>query len=185
MWSCLVGRSTRNNQRTLEVPTEQVTAWCDSTIVLCWLRNSPVKYKTSIANRISTATSCLPPSAWFHVPTDENPADCASRGLSARELREHELWWSGPPWLLQEPIAVPRQPQNSDLDALKDQGAKPSTCMVVSTAPAVWLEARYSSYRTHTCHCLGAKSSLQFSISHSPTTNQQGQGFDSGRNKGS
>ena len=137
-------------KNTLDIPSEQVTAWCDSTVVLCWLRNSPAWYRTFIANRITTATSCFSPSMWYHVPTDDNPADCASRWLSARELREHALWWSGPPWLRLEPIAVPRQPQRSDLDALQDQVAKPSTCMVVSSAPAVWLAHRYSSYRTLT-----------------------------------
>ena len=84
---------------TLNIPADQVTAWCDSTIVLCWLRNSPARYRTFIANRITTATTHFPPSIWFHVPTDDNPADCASRGLSARELRDHPLWWKGPPWL--------------------------------------------------------------------------------------
>ena len=135
---------------TLDIPSEQVTAWCDSTIVLCWLSNSPAKYRTFIANRITTATSCFPPSMWHHVPTEENPADCASRGLSARELKEHPLWWSGPPWLRLEPLAMPRQPQKRDLEAYQDQGAKPSTCLVVSSAPAVWLAHRYSSFRTLT-----------------------------------
>ena len=106
---------------TLNIPADQVTAWCDSTIVLCWLRNSPARYRTFIANRITTATTHFPPSIWFHVPTDDNPADCASRGLSARELRDHPLWWKGTPWLREALIAVPRQPQMAVLDALQNQ----------------------------------------------------------------
>ena len=45
---------------------------------------------------------------------------------------------------------MPRQPQKAVLDALQNQDAKPSTCMVMSSAPAVWLANRYSSYRTLT-----------------------------------
>ena len=135
---------------TLNIPPEQVTAWCDSTIVLCWLNNCPSRYKTFVGNRNTTVTSCFSPSVWHHVPSEEKPADCASRGLSARELREHKLWWSGPPWLLMEPIGVPRQPQKSELDQLQTEGAKASTCLAVSSEPAVWLAHRYSSYRTLT-----------------------------------
>ena len=32
----------------------------------------------------------------------ENPADCTSRGLFPSALLEHPLWWSGPPWLIQD-----------------------------------------------------------------------------------
>lgn len=42
------------------------------------------------------------PSQWRHVPTDCNPADCASRGLSPSELSHHHLWWEGPDWLKQD-----------------------------------------------------------------------------------
>ena len=135
---------------TLNIPADQVTAWCDSTIVLCWLKNNPSKYKTFVANRIASATSHFSSSIWLHVPTDSNPADCASRGLSARELKEHDLWWNGPPWLGQEPIDTPKQPQKASLESLQDQGAKHSTCLTMTVAPTVWLAGRCSSYRTLT-----------------------------------
>ena len=80
--------------------------------------------------------------------TADNPADCGSRGLSAGELREHELWWKGPPWLRKDPIAVPKQPHRAEFDALKGEGAKLSACLVVSTTPAIWFENKFSSYRT-------------------------------------
>ena len=133
---------------TLEVPVDQVTAWSDSTIVLCWLNKSPARYKTFVANRITTVTSSIPSSQWHHVPTEDNPADCASRGLSARELRDHPLWWGGPPWLSLDPVVMPRQPQHLELEECQDQGAKPSACLVMRSEPAVWLADRYSSFRT-------------------------------------
>ncbi|XP_044317826.1 uncharacterized protein LOC123038140 [Drosophila rhopaloa] len=54
-----------------------VHAWCDSTIIL----------------------DVIPRSAWHHVGSKDNPADCASRGMLAANLMSYELWWNGPHWL--------------------------------------------------------------------------------------
>ena len=82
----LLAELMHSTMTTLDVDVKDVTCWSDSTIVLCWLRSHPSRFKTFVANRISSATRVLPPSAWFHVPTEDNPADCASRGMSALEL---------------------------------------------------------------------------------------------------
>ncbi|XP_062703957.1 uncharacterized protein LOC134286361 [Aedes albopictus] len=74
-------------------------AWTDSTIVLQWLSGHPRKWNTYIANRTSSILDILPRKHWAHVTSKENPADCASRGVSPLELVNHPLWWSGPPWL--------------------------------------------------------------------------------------
>ena len=132
----------------LDIPSDKVHAWCDSTITLCWLHNSPSRYKTYVANRITTATSHFSPNIWLHVPTGDNPADCASRGLSARELRDHDLWWNGPPWLLVEPVDVPRQPQQSVVDAHKNQDAKQRICVISAIASEEWLVNRVRSHHT-------------------------------------
>jgi hypothetical protein len=34
---------------------------------------------------------------WRHVPSKENPADVASRGVLTKE--RNQLWWKGPDWL--------------------------------------------------------------------------------------
>ena len=130
--------------KTLSISLENVMAWSDSTIVLCWLTKCPSLYKTFVANRLTTITSVVPASNWHHVPTNENPADCASRGLSAGELKEHHLWWSGAPWLLSEPLIMPPQPQKGELDKHKNSGAKAHTCLAVSGFPAIWLANRFS-----------------------------------------
>jgi len=43
----------------------------------------------------------------FHVPTQTNPADCASRGLAPDMLERHDLWWLSPPWLHHLPEGWP------------------------------------------------------------------------------
>ena len=83
-------------QTTLKIPIEQVFAWTDSTIVIHWLDGNPRRFKTYVGNRVSFIVDHIPPSRWNHVSGEQNPADCASRGL---ELIEHKLWWNGPEWL--------------------------------------------------------------------------------------
>ena len=84
---------------TLNIPVEDVHAWTDSTIVIHWLDGSPRRFRTYVGNRISFILDRIPPCRWNHVPGDQNPADCASRGLFPMQLVEHELWWNGPIWL--------------------------------------------------------------------------------------
>uniref|UniRef100_A0ABD2W9Z7 RNase H type-1 domain-containing protein n=1 Tax=Trichogramma kaykai TaxID=54128 RepID=A0ABD2W9Z7_9HYME len=70
--------------------------WTDSNIVLAWLRSHPSRWKTFTANRVSEIHTLMPNVAWRHVPSKENPSDCASRGISAKLLIDHALWWHGP-----------------------------------------------------------------------------------------
>ncbi|XP_076659879.1 uncharacterized protein LOC143363163 [Halictus rubicundus] len=56
--------------------------WTDSSIVLTWLSQSPAKWKTFVANRVAKIQASLPDVLWHHVPTQDNPADCASRAWS-------------------------------------------------------------------------------------------------------
>lgn len=76
-----------------------VTCWTDSTIVLAWLRAEPSRFNVYVANRISEIQRSLPDGRWRHVRSEDNPADCASRGLTPQKLTTHHLWWTGPRWL--------------------------------------------------------------------------------------
>ena len=91
----------------LGVPPEQWHAWSDSSIVLAWLDGQPRQFKQYVFNRVSYILQATSPQQWKHVPTAENPADCASRGMMPGELLQHNLWWEGPSWLHQEPYLVP------------------------------------------------------------------------------
>ena len=92
----------------LQLSASNVYAWTDSEIVLHWLSGNPRRFKTYVGNRVSDIISTIAPEKWSHVPSAQNPADCASRGILPSELVEHELWWNGPSWLKSEPSCWPK-----------------------------------------------------------------------------
>ena len=84
---------------TLHISSADVFCWTDSTIVLSWLEGNPRRFKTYVGNRVSYIIDLISPERWNHVEGDNNPADCASRGIYPSELLNHDLWWKGPTWL--------------------------------------------------------------------------------------
>ena len=91
------------------INSQNLYAWTDSTIVLNWLDGNPRRFKTYVGNRISNIIELIPSIHWKHVNGQENPADCASRGLYPSELLDHSLWWKGPPWLYLDSSEWPKQ----------------------------------------------------------------------------
>lgn len=119
--------------------------WTDSTITLCWLRQPASKWKTFVANRVAQIESTLPDAIWRHVPTDENPADCASRGLLPSQLMHHYLWWQGPAWMQHSadhwPPNIPVVPS----DALREE--RPTIPVNICQPRSPWeLRDRFSSW---------------------------------------
>ncbi|KAM8719460.1 hypothetical protein ACLKA7_012076 [Drosophila subpalustris] len=66
-----------------------VHAWCDSTIVLAWLSNTPSKLKTFVANRTAEILSIIPRHDWHH---DHNGYMTMASSLQANTL--HNLLFS-------------------------------------------------------------------------------------------
>ncbi|XP_047537187.1 uncharacterized protein LOC125071140 [Vanessa atalanta] len=83
----------------LNIPKERLRAWSDSTIVLAWITGEPSRWTTFVSNRVSELLTILNRDQWNHVNSKENPADCASRGIQAEDLKDLNLWWCGPSWL--------------------------------------------------------------------------------------
>lgn len=77
----------------------KICAWTDSTITLSWIKSSPHRWKTFVSNRVSFIQDKIAPENWFHIPSGDNPADLASRGLFPSELLNNTLWWAGPKFL--------------------------------------------------------------------------------------
>lgn len=82
----------------LKLQNTRMVAWSDSMIALGWIKKPAEKWKTFIANRVAEIQSAKV-HEWKHVTAEDNPADCASRGLTPEELKNHPLWWHGPKWL--------------------------------------------------------------------------------------
>lgn len=101
----------QNNLTTL--PIENIYAWSDSTVVLTWIQMPTARLKTFVANRIAQIQHMTSPDIWRHVPTTQNPVDCATRGLTPRELVDHPIWWSGPSFLY-DPVSTWPPPFVSD-----------------------------------------------------------------------
>jgi hypothetical protein len=76
--------------------------WTDSQVVLGYLRNESRKFHTFVANRVQSILDKTDSSRWFYIPTDQNPADLASRGATMAELKS-SFWYHGPEFL-NEPV---------------------------------------------------------------------------------
>ncbi|XP_029162926.1 uncharacterized protein LOC114934423 [Nylanderia fulva] len=127
-----------------------IHCWTDSTIALAWLRQHPSKWTTYVANRVSEVQCNLPSAKWNHVPSKDNPADCASRGLYASKLVSHPLWWAGPPWLQWPSTAWPphniASPISTELTKQIHSESRKSTVLHVEGTPEWDLPYRYSSW---------------------------------------
>jgi hypothetical protein len=76
-----------------------------------------MRWKEFVGNRVSLIQETLPEAHWKFIAGKQNPADCASRGLSASQLIHHLLWWTGPAWLSQPPEFWPlKVPPRDDLE---------------------------------------------------------------------
>lgn len=75
------------------LPSPNVFGWLDSTVALHWIKGNG-QYKQFVANRVAKI-QLYKEIEWRYVPTDENPADPASRGALVHSV----LWQQGPAWL--------------------------------------------------------------------------------------
>jgi hypothetical protein len=68
---------------------------------LYWINTPANQLKTFVSNRVGEIQSDSDAKQWRHVPTDQNPADVATRDISLADLARNHLWWTGPDWLKQ------------------------------------------------------------------------------------
>ena len=110
----------------LDIETIHCYYYTDSEIVIGYINNDARRFHVYVGNRVQHIRDRSSPENWFHVPGKENPADEASRGLTAKELLESIRWFNGPQFLWQQD-PLPLQPQPvytllpSDNEVRKDQ----------------------------------------------------------------
>ena len=79
-------RLDRMMRKELQLPIDASYFWTDSTTVLKYINNEDKRFHTFVANRVAVLHNGSDPSQWRHVETKVNPADDASRGLTADEF---------------------------------------------------------------------------------------------------
>ncbi|XP_070532963.1 uncharacterized protein [Ptychodera flava] len=111
LMGAIVGlRLTETISEVLGIMLNQVVFWSDSMNVLWWIRNRSRKFKPFVANRVGEIQTSTNPEQWRYVPTKENPADLVTRGVTAVDLADEDLWWNGPEFLAKSTSDWPQNP---------------------------------------------------------------------------
>jgi len=75
----------------------RMVLWCDSQIVLYWI-HSKKKLPRFVSNRVRAIREANFTDIRY-CPTEDNPADLTTRGISIEKLKSSKLWMNGPAWL--------------------------------------------------------------------------------------
>lgn len=67
--------------------------WSDSSDLLWRLRIPRRRFKSFVANRVAEIQASTSSEQWRYIPTDKNPADFATRSMTATELANSDAWW--------------------------------------------------------------------------------------------
>ncbi|XP_044749666.1 uncharacterized protein LOC123310262 [Coccinella septempunctata] len=127
--------------------TTECIAFCDSSVALSWIRGESHRWKIFVGNRVAEIQDLVPSDCWRHVVSEDNPADCASRGLMPADIHHHHLWWRGPPWPSLDASSWPLSSVDSSQIEQVEVEAKPiSTFMLAAISDEPTLIERFSSY---------------------------------------
>lgn len=80
----------------LNISSNKIIFWSDSTIVLHWLKTSPHRLNTFVASRVAMIQEINGVIEWQHVRSEDNPADAISRGQLPHAFSRNQTWFSGP-----------------------------------------------------------------------------------------
>ena len=87
-------------RKELNIDCLQKTYWSDNKVVLGYIRNTTKTFKIFVANRIQQIHENSEVNQWRYVPSKDNPADHASRGLiEANSGGKFSAWVNGPQFL--------------------------------------------------------------------------------------
>ncbi|XP_062713737.1 uncharacterized protein LOC115269020 [Aedes albopictus] len=132
----------------LDMTFREIVLWCDSTIVLAWIRKPLNQLQLFVRNRIAVIQESTNAYRWEYIRSLRNPADIVSRGQLPETLKTNSLWWTGPDFLhrvvydIDSPELVP----DDQLPEMKGVIASPA----VSIEPFPFF-SKFSSFRAIQC----------------------------------
>ncbi|CAB0000027.1 unnamed protein product [Nesidiocoris tenuis] len=139
------------------VSIQSTVVWCDSMVSLQWIKASPHKWKTFIANRVSQIHERLAPDCFRYVPSASNPSDIASRGALPMQFLSDRSWLSGPDWLIGPPEKWPKVPPLLKSEEVMAEAQIVSLPLNSEITPIEsWLEnySSFTSLKRHTAFLL-------------------------------
>lgn len=95
----LLARLYSETTSALNFSPDKITFWCNSTIVLHWLKTAPHLLKTYVANRVVEIQERTNSIDWRHISSENNLADAISRGQLPHAFLQNITWRTGPFWL--------------------------------------------------------------------------------------
>ena len=113
--------------------------WTDSKIFLGWINQGAQKCKAYVGNRVKEIIECAPARFWQYCPTEKNPADLVTKGISVNKFLNSEVWVRGPKELLDQQVTF--VPKHSSV-ALTSKGRPPSTEVVLSVNDLLKIETQ-------------------------------------------
>lgn len=82
----------------LDISVDVMQFYTDSKVVLGYIHNQTRRFYVYVSNRVQRIRKSTKPEQWHYVCTTQNPADHATRSVSAVELA-NTTWLTGPPFL--------------------------------------------------------------------------------------
>lgn len=129
------------------VPITAHYLWCDSRVALTWLQTPSYQLKTYVANRVAQTQALVPSHWWHYVKSEDNAADCASRGVLPAHLQDLDSWWNGPSWLQDSADKWPiNEFRAIDLASTSEVKDVPLTVLVAAPQEEWDLLLRFSSW---------------------------------------
>ena len=74
-------------RREMTIPLQEYVFWCDSLIVLGYIKNKERRFQTFVANQVAVINDESAFDQWRYVATQDNVADDATRGLKTHEVK--------------------------------------------------------------------------------------------------
>ncbi|KAM9320270.1 uncharacterized protein PAF06_004771 [Gastrophryne carolinensis] len=88
--------------RELDIQIDDTKFYTDSKVVLGYIYNQTKRFYVYVSNRVERIRKSSRPEQWHYVPSEINPADHATRPVSASAFA-NSSWITGPEFLLDDP----------------------------------------------------------------------------------
>ncbi|XP_061759975.1 uncharacterized protein LOC133554813 [Nerophis ophidion] len=141
----------------IDTQLDETIFYSDSKVVLGYIKNETRRFYVYVSNRVLRIRRSSRPEQWQHVPTELNPADIATRSVTAARLADTS-WLCGP-LFLKEQLKKQSEEDNFELiDPSSDPDIRPLVSTMSTTMSSRLLGSqrfsKFSSWKSLT-HAVG------------------------------